>query len=329
MNSLKILYAASNNYSSRIQLERFSKAIANSGYNLKVAAYKKSSPIGLNIDWTLDCLYNIFKPNHISLDNENFEIYFDQVRLFNPDLIISDLEYFTSYIANVLNITLWQCSSSLLNFALPRYQKYNLGLFKQYYYIFHKVPLNNQRIMNMIDNSSHNFVYSHFGDANNFNIKDQFEWIRPYHTVGSKSKICEHNLVAGMIKPQRNIISLLRKHYDSVLFCDDGNEYYPDILTKDIKNEQEYACNLRNSNLFICGGQTSFLADAFYNGKHSLVLVDHNDIDSIINSVASEKFELSTTIYDPSDNIDYEYDKIITPNYSSHIKLLHERISEI
>ena len=235
---MKILYACSNSMNSRIQLERFVKAMKNKPYQLKIAAYKKSSP-NISIDWTLDCLLNIFKPDHISLENENFETYFHQVKSFNPDLIISDLEYFTSYIANVLNITIWQCGSSLINFALPQSQKHNLGLFKQFYYLFHKVPLNNQRIINMIDNSNHNFVYSHLGDVNReINIKENFEWIRPYHTVGKYSVLCEHNVVAGSLQLNKNVINLLKNYNDSVIFSENCDEEYPNILLKDICNQK-------------------------------------------------------------------------------------------
>jgi len=323
---LKILYAASNNHSSKIQLERFVKAMKDKPYQLKIAAYKNSSP-NVSIDWTLDCLLNIFKPDHISLDNENFETYFHQIKSFNPDLIISDLEYFTSYIANVLNITLWQCSSSSINFALSQSQKHNLGLFKRFYYLFHKVPLNNQRIINMIDNSNYNFVYSHLGDIKGaVNLKENFEWIRPYHTVGKQSSLCKHNIVAGLLRPNRNIIGLLKKYNDSVVFLEDCDAEYPNVLLKDIYSNEEYTCNLHNSNLFICEGQTSFLADAFYNGKFSLVMTNYNDIECIINSITSEHFGYSKIIHEDSEDIQQYFSKQIDVDYNEDIKLLHERI---
>ncbi len=328
MDRLKILYACSNHTNSKIQLERFVDAIKNQPHQLKIATYKKSSPNNINIDWTLDCLYNMFKPEHISLDNENFETYFHQVKSFNPDLIISDCEYFTSHIAMVLNTTLWQCSSSLLNFALPQEQKYNLGLFKRFYYLFHKVPLNNQRIMNMIDNSNYNFVYSHLGDANSdLKLKEEFEWIRPYHTIGKPSVICKHNIVAGMIQPNKNIIGLLKRYTDSIIFSEDCNEDYPNIILKDMSNIDEYTCNLYNANLFVCSGQTSLLADAYYNGKYSLITIDYNDTECIINSLASEHFGLSDIIYDLDSDLNFS--KSVNTRYDENIKFLHERIEDI
>src|SRR5215472_2925063 len=123
---MKILYAASNNQNAKIQLSRFLDAIG-TNHQIKIAAYKKSTPSGVNVDWTLDALLNIYRPNLLSLHNDNLDIYYEQVRSYNPDVVVSDMEYFTSYVANDLNITLIQCSSSIINFALER--KYNLKLF--------------------------------------------------------------------------------------------------------------------------------------------------------------------------------------------------------
>jgi hypothetical protein len=143
---MKILYAASENENAKIQLSRFLKAIEGKPHTIKVAAYKKSSP-KVNIDWTLDCLKNIFKPDLVSLDNDNLSIYFEQVKYYKPDLIISDLEPYTSHVANLLGITLWQCSSSMVNFALTNDYKYNLGVFKRYSYLFSKNPIHTQRLI--------------------------------------------------------------------------------------------------------------------------------------------------------------------------------------
>lgn len=323
---LKILYAAGNSFNSRIQLQRFLQSTDNK-YIIKIAAYKKSSPINTNIDWTLDCLLNIFKPDLLSLDNDNFQTYYQQIKYFNPDLIISDMEYYSSYIANVLNITLWQCSSLLINYAVKN--KYNLGLSKNYAHILHSKPIENQRYINIIHNSNCNFVYSHFGDLDSPPIlKEGFEWIRPYHSVGKHFITCKHNLVAAMYGSNKKVLSLLKKYDDSVYFTNCYQENYPNILLKDIDNEQEYFCNLKNSSLFICEGQTSFLADAFYNGKYSVVLPNYNDIECIVNSTFSKHYNLSTSIYNCDDDIslfinkDIKYDK-------KDIKFLHERLEEI
>src|SRR5271156_1119279 len=89
-HTLKILYAASNNPSARIQLSRFLDAMVESGHQIKIAAYKQSSPQGTSVDWTLDALLNIYKPELLSLENDNLAIYYSQVQSYNPDLVISD-----------------------------------------------------------------------------------------------------------------------------------------------------------------------------------------------------------------------------------------------
>ena len=323
---LKILYAAANNENAKIQLARFISEMSDKSCQIKIAAYRKSSP-NINIDWTLDCLMNIFKPEHISLDNENFITYYHQVKDYNPDLIISDLEYFTSYIANQLNIELWQCSSSLINFTLTQEQKYNLGLFKKYYYLFHKVPLNNQRILNMIDISTHNFIYSYLGDTKDPpRIYNNFEWIRPYHSIGKQSILCKHNIIAAMLHPNKKILDILNNYSDCVVFSEFCEEEYTNILLKDIYNHQEYTCNLHNSNLFMCEGSTSFLADAFYNGKFSIVLPNIHDTECVINSVFAEHAGISKTIYNGDENLSSINNSIVSS--CNNIQYLHERVME-
>lgn len=326
---MKILYAASENENAKIQLSRFLRAIEGKPYIIKIAAFKKSSP-NVNIDWTLDCLKNIFKPEFVSLDNDNFTTYFNQVKYYNPDLIISDMEYYTSHVASVLGITLWQCSSSIINFALSNEEKYDLGIFKTYAYLFNRNPSQTQRHINILDNSDRIFVYSHFGDSGlPPKIKDRFEWVRPYHRVGKVSIPCQHNIVAATLGSDKKILHLLKKHPDSICFTEFLDETYSDLILKKIGSEEEYFCNLKNCNLFVCRGQTSFLSDAFYNGKHSVVLVNIEDTESLLNSTISEKFDLSTLIYDPSNSIEHLIDKKPIHSLKENIKFLHERIEEL
>lgn len=325
---LKILYATSNNSGAKIQLARFMKAMQDKPYIVKVAAYQKSSP-KINIDWTLNCLLNIYKPDLISLDNDNFAIYLDQVKYFAPDLIISDLEYFTSQVANILNTTLWQCSSSMLNFALSHEEKYNLGAFKHYSYVLNKHPLHTQRTVNLIDNSNCNFVYSHLGDIENSpKLKEQFEWIRPYHVTGKYAVPCQHNVIAATLGNNKKILHLLKKHNDSVVFSDFDGEEYSNLLVKDIGNEEEYSCNLKNSNVFVCEGQTSFLADAFYNQKYSVILTDLKDAECILNAAFAEKAQISSVIYDSATDLNVYMNRKITNQLNDTTQFLHERIWE-
>lgn len=329
--TLKILYAASNSENAKIQLGRFLEAIHDKPYQIKIAAYKKSSPKNINIDWTLNCLHNIFRPELISLeDNDNFITYFNQVKYFDPDLIISDAEYFTSKIANMLDITLWQCSSSLINFALSFDEKYNIGLFKKYSYIFNKNPMHTQRMVNILDNSNCNFVYSHFGDLNNPpKIKSNFEWIRPYSILGKDYAACYHNVVGASFTNNKKILSVLKKIPDSVMFSQFSEESHTNVAMKDISEQEEYFCNLKNSHLFVCEGQTSFLADAFYNNKYAVIIPNFNEPECILNAIFSNHFKLSSTIYSSESNIIELMSNKIDCSFNPSIKMLHERLEKI
>lgn len=326
---LKILYAAANNENARIQLARFVEAIKDKPFIVKIAAYKNSSPKNQSIDWTLDCLQNIFNPEHISLDNDNLTIYYNQIKAFAPDLIISDLEYFTSHLANELNITLWQCSSSIINFALSKNYKYDLGIFSKYGYLLNKNPTYVQRIINIIDNSNCNFIYSHFGDTNNVpEILGNFEWVRPYHQIGKLSPPCQHNVVAALPYNNKNILNILSNYPDSIIFSEFLDEKYDNLSLKNINNHPEYYCNIKNSRLFLTQGQSSFLADAFYNSKYSVVFPDLQDIDCVFASTISEKLQLSKSIYGREDLSAY-MDLRISSKCNEKIKFLHEKIEEI
>lgn len=318
----KILYAASNNVNSKIQLTRFIDAIKIYPIKLKIAAYKNYSP-DISIDWTLDSLININRPNTVHFDNENFQIYFNQIKYYNPDLIISDLEYFTSYAANLLNITLWQCSSSIINFALSKKEKYNLGLFKNYSFIFNKTSQEVQRKINILDNSNSKFIYSHFGETKMPpDIHSDYEWIRPYHQVGKHSINCQHNIVAATIFSNKKIINYLKPLNDVVIFTEHDNEYYPNIKIKNIYDTSEYFCNLKNSNNFVCEGNISFLADAFYNNKRSIIITNLQDPECIINSVVSSRLGLSS-------DIDFStYKELDEVNTNTKVKFLHEKVLE-
>jgi uncharacterized protein (TIGR00661 family) len=323
---LKIVYAANNTLNSRIQLNRFLNAVKDKPYIIKVAAYKQSSP-HINIDWTLNCLHNIFDKDKSYLDNEYFINYYNHIKYFAPDLIISDLEYFTSVIANNLDITLWQCSSSMLNYGLTWAEKYNVSLYSQYSFLLNR--RSNQKYVNILDNSNLNLVYSHFGDTKiPPTLKDNFEWIRPYHYLGHKSIPCQHNVVAALLSNNKKIYHNLNKVNDSVVFSSFTLEKYLNLTIKDIDNEAEYACNLKNCNLFLCEGQTSFMADAFYNNKFTAVMPNLHDAECIINSMYSEKLNLSKNIYE---NLDLNDLKCSNIEYvlNDKVEYLHERLDKI
>lgn len=326
---MKILYAASNNLNAKIQLSRFLKAMDGSQYQIKIAAYKASSPKDTNIDWTLDALLNIYRPELLSLHNDNLNIYFEQVKSFAPDLVVSDLEYFTSYIASDLNLPLWQCSSSIINFALARREKYGLGLFKYHAHSLSRDTYHTQRIVNIIDNSNRNFVYSHYGDVNTPPVlQEGFEWIRPYSRVSKDYIPCQHFVTAGLLTADKRILDVLKKYPDTVAFVENAQEQHENVQVKDIGIEDEYYCNLRNSVAFVCQGQASFLADAFYNGRYALIYPNFDDAESVTNSQLATKFGTGR-IMSYSDELVSGILPEVNPVLASSAKYLHERIEEL
>jgi hypothetical protein len=326
---VKLLYAASNNLGAKIQLSRFLQVMQGSPNQIKISAYKISSPKHHNIDWTLDALLHMCHPRIRSLDNDNLAIYYDQIKSYQPDLIISDLEYFTSYIANLLNIPLWQCSSSLITHGLTREEIDSLHIMKHYQYTIHKDwTKDNGLTANIVINSDRNLIYAHYGDTDNPpTLRIQYEWIRPYHQTFKKHIPCHHYLTAGLINSNKSIMDIIKRYSDSVAFLDTCAEKYPNISIKDINMQDEYYCNLANSDFFVCQGQGSLLADAFYNGKYSFIYPNYHDAESLINSHLAQRNQTGRMVIH-SENISELPLLEVKPRYH-HIKYLHELIDAL
>ncbi len=62
----------------------------------------------------------------ISFNNSNFKLYSKEIDQFKPELIISDLDIYTSYIGINNNIPTWQVSSLLLYHAIEIKSRENI-----------------------------------------------------------------------------------------------------------------------------------------------------------------------------------------------------------
>lgn len=327
MDKIKILYALSDSASTKIQLQRFLAVAKDYPYNIKIAAFKNAN-VNCEVDWTLDALLNVKITKALKF-NENYSIYSDQIKSFNPDLIISDMEYYSSMIGYELDIPVWQCSASLMNFAISKYSKYKLGLFSNFSYLLNLVDEIPVELNRIIGNSENNFIWSHFCDTENkLEFNNNFKFLRPYFTIGEKSPTCEHNIVAATLDFNKVMLNLLKQHKNTVVFSENSYERYQNIISKNINNFDEYICNIHNSNLFMCGGQTVFLSDAFYNGKFSIIIIDFNDRECIHNSLIAEKLDISKIIYEPDENISSYFNKPVNMKFNSNILFLHEEINK-
>lgn len=255
---IKILYGARESQNSKIQLQRILDN--NTNFDYKIAAYKNHCP-NVNLDITLD----IFKKEN----NKAFEIFLEQVNYFKPDVVISDLEYFTSKAAIKLKIPLIQCTNYIHQFVTSK--KNN---------VMHNYKFPKQD--DFIHKSDYIFLYSHFGDVEyEFKIRDKCEWIRPYYKLGKDSVVCKHNLLAALFNNDKNIYKILNDYEDCVVFNNYILENYKNITLKSFDDIDEYYCNLKNSESFICRGDPVFLDDAYYNGKHSYIILDKKTSENI------------------------------------------------
>jgi hypothetical protein len=178
---LKILYAANNYNSSYYTLKRFVETYSKY-YSIKTSAYSKSIQ-DLNVNWTLDALLDFRgKSTGISFKNSNFALYVREISRFAPNLIISDVEPYTSYAALELGIPVWQVSPLLLYYGV----KHKTNLYKYYSGTFAKDGNKNQYINYIINNSDKKLILSHLGDLSNSpQLKDKYEWVRPNYEISN------------------------------------------------------------------------------------------------------------------------------------------------
>lgn len=312
---MKILYAASNRPGAKLQLTRFLQHI-NPTYTIKIAGYQD---MNMYLDWTLDALKDIFNPNRVSLENDNYEIYASQIKAYAPDLIISDLEYYTSYAGQQLDIEVWQVSPLLVYSGFSDNELDLFVKYKQFLITYNKI------LKNTIFNSNRRFMYSYLCDIEGLpKSKEGYEWVRSYSQIGKISTACHHNIVAALHKNNKQIAKILNELDDVVVFSD---KQFDTMITKSTYDIDEYSCNIKNCNYLINQGLTDLLADAFYNNKPSIIVPDLFDCEAIINTLFSEHFRLNKVSYD---GVIYDGDEVKAANIATNenVKLLHEYIDD-
>ena len=175
---LKILYAADNRVSSHHTLKRFLDTYS-PYYTIKIAAYSKSIQ-NLNANWNLDALLDFrSKWYGITFENSNYPLFVRELKRFAPDLVISDLELYSSYAAINLGIPVWQVSPMLLYYAVENRRNRNF-LFKFHSGLYQKDIERHQYYLRIINNSQKKLILSHLGDLiNPPTLQEGFQWVRP------------------------------------------------------------------------------------------------------------------------------------------------------
>lgn len=189
---LKILYVAGNRDSSFYSLNRFIDTYKQF-YNIKIAAYSRSIK-NINVNWNLDCLLDFtHKRNTITFNNSNYNLFKREVKRFGPDIIISDLELYSSFVAIELGIKLWQLSPVLLHYGTTE----SYDIYKKYSYIFYRDVDYQNLIKKVLNYSDRKFILSHLGDSVSPPVlKDGFEWLRPnYIEMNSNARLQASNAI--------------------------------------------------------------------------------------------------------------------------------------
>lgn len=273
---MRILYAANNSFTSYFQLKRFLTSIKNKNIEVKIAAYQKSMG-DLNIDYTLDALLNFSNPDENISFNGNYIYYSNEIKRFSPDLIISDLEIYTSIIASELQIKIWQVSPVLLYAALDKKTKYSIGIHKIYSYLLDK-NFRKKSFTNFIINAADKrFIVSHLCDTNiDVNIDNRFDFIRPDFILADNTTDKNNDLIVSNNK------YIINKYQQGILFTKQNYEQYSKLVVKDIYNEQEYKQALNKCVNYICDSGAIHAADAFYNDMPCIYFASQNEIEPIL-----------------------------------------------
>lgn len=225
---MKILYAADNRASSYYTLKRFVDTYSKF-YTIKTAAYL-SSIQELNVNWTLNALLDFrgwyYSP---SFKNTNYALYFRQIKKFAPDLIISDMEPYTSHIALEQQIPLWQVSPLLIYSATQ--DKHNL--YKYYSGVFDKDPQVKQHFNYILNNSDKRLVLSHIGDLPNApDLLPGYEWCRPNYVEGNISLACGISFADAFYGGEKDLTKLTTDYTDPESII--TTQYYKDYNTQQL-----------------------------------------------------------------------------------------------
>lgn len=316
---MRILYAAGNRLGSFYQLKRFLTSVHNKNYNIKIAAYKKSMG-NIDIDYNLDALVNFTNPNSDISFNSNYNYYSNEIKRFNPDIIISDMEIYSSILADELKIELWQVSPLLAYYGLSDNLRCKTEIHKHYSYLFSSSHRNTDYINYILKISSRKFILSHICDIGiDISLKESYEFVRPSFVLGSD--INKYEYLCVFIKSNKNIIDKL-KNKNSIYFSSFEYEQYSKLLYKNINDIELYSNAIDNCKYFITDGTAVFLADAFYNQKYCISIPRCDDVETIIGSYLNEFYKIGKIH-------DCEHHRPIKIFLNEKVKFLSEHLEQI
>jgi hypothetical protein len=214
-------------------------------------------------------------------------ILLEEISEYCPDLVICDAEPIVANIAKVLDFRLWYCSSLHLLDGVkwgPGQIKYRAKLEK------HK------KLLAKLPAAERRFVYSPFGDIQPCpKLKPGYEWMQPYHVQGDGAS----SGGVAIVKDGRRI-SILSKilncvpPFDLILFSRHQYDlsHLRSVNMLDERNRDIYRDIVSRSSWVFTTGETSFVADAIYNGAKVCIAPDLNDPETLLNALIINHYGL-------------------------------------
>jgi hypothetical protein len=335
---MKILYAANKGFDSYLQLYRFLQYVPNT-IEVRVAGYNGYLN-GIAADYTLDSLFDYYGKNRSGpVVNKMLQRYTDEVATYNPDLIISDFEFFSSYAALEIDIPYWIVSPFLFYFAASTALKNALAIGQHYRHVLFRQK-NFHRYQFQIENAERRLINSYLGDvAIGPDVSNGFEWVRPYHVdtsqisrdYGPEQPKPNPGFLGVFSRLDKPLVQQIQQLGGSI-YSPHSYETFQGLVHRDIHDEH-YEEDLRSCYLAIHEGETSFVSDAYYSNKFSLVFPNLESAEAVVNSHAVEYFGIgeklrTRTSYEQINTLASRYSPF-TIRRNQEIKHLHEYIEEL
>ena len=215
-------------------------------------------------------------------------ILLEEISEYSPDLVICDAEPIVANIAKVLGFRLWYCSPLHLLDGV----KWSTGQIK-----YRSRLEKYKKLLAKLPRAERTFVYSPFGRIHPLSpeLKPGYEWMEPYHVHSGGDK----SGGVAIIKDGERI-SILSKilncvpPFDLTLFSQ--HEYNLSHLTSismfDESNRDIYRDIVSRSSWVFTTGETSFVADAVYNGAKVCIAPDLNDPETLLNAIMVRNYGL-------------------------------------
>ena len=336
---MKILYSAGNRTGAGLQLTRF---LRDTEHEVKVAAYLKSSQTLPHIDWTIEGANHKFSSRRVSdlhdvfgvgkfphICVESAEILLADVHEYAPDLIICDGEHIMADVAHALDIKLWFVSPlHLLNGI-----KWKKGQLK-----YDSLLDSHRRMLHRLPPANKTFICSPFCNVEGVEIKDGFEWIKPYyHDIELKDP---KNNVA-IVKDIERVSELSKilncvPPFDLTLFSKFSYDLSK-LNCINIKKVEEYKNLLSECRWLFTTGESSYIADALYAGIPNICISPGlDDPEALLNAILCEWYNAGDNIGQIEKMGRYAIDEIEKSIFrerafsmnNDYVPTLNERINE-